>query len=70
MMLQDRLNQIKRTTPGGKTLGQLLPEANAADGRAEIGVAKNRGIASLSFKDIGDHPPAPSIPARIAANHG
>jgi hypothetical protein len=57
MMLKDRLNRIKRTSAGAKTLDQLLPDADITAGRAEIAIAKNSGAMSLSFRDIGDQPP-------------
>jgi hypothetical protein len=58
MRLQDKLKQIKRVSSSAKTLDQLLPDADVADGRKEIAAAKRKGTMSLSFNDIGDRPPA------------
>lgn len=68
MRLQDKLKQIKRpsASASAKTLAQLLPDANVADGLKEIAAAKGKGFMSLSFRDIGDRPPAVPHQRKVA----
>ena len=55
MNLLDELNQtIKPVGPKAKTLAEMLPNADAAEGAREIAAAKAKGLMHLSLRDIDD----------------